>query len=81
MLKMKLNYRYRSDRVRFVMKIKRDSSVSDGIGAIYAENDTKWLRLIELGMVFDESQTRQRHDRYASVVYAKNYIENSGPIG
>ena len=44
------------------MKTQQDNNVIDRIGAIYVENETKLLQLIELGVICDENQTEQWHD-------------------
>lgn len=55
--KPKLNYRDLFDRVCSVMKIRQDNNLTDHIGAIYIENNTKlfdWPN--ELGTICDKNQ-------------------------
>ena len=63
MQKTKLNYQDRLNRVRSPMKLIFNNNMIDCIGAVYTENDIKQSRLIGLGAIFDENQTRQRCDR------------------
>ena len=56
MMKTKLNYHDRSNQVRFVKKTRQDNGVKDGIGAVYAKNDTEQLRPSELGVSLMKSR-------------------------
>ena len=40
-MKMKLNYHFRSNWVQFMAKTRHDNDVTNCMGAVYAENDTK----------------------------------------
>lgn len=42
MLKLKLNYRDRSDRVQTMKKTRKDNDVIDHSGAVYVENETEF---------------------------------------
>ena len=56
--KLKLNYRDLYDLVRSMMKTKQDNDVTDHIGVVYAENETKLSWLIGSGVICEEDQTR-----------------------
>ena len=51
------------DQVQSVMKAKQDNDVTDRIGAIQVENETKLPWLIKLGELCDENYIGQRHNR------------------
>ena len=53
---MKLSYRDRSERVRSVIKTRQDNDVTNRIGLVYVENNTKLSQPIELGAVHDETR-------------------------
>lgn len=57
------------------MKSRQDNDMTNRIGVISVEYDTKLSRLIELCVVYDEDKTRQRCDR--SYTNAKNEIKLS----
>ena len=63
MMKTKLNCRDWLDRVWFVMKTKQDNNVANGIGVVYAKNNTKKLEPIKSGVVHYENHTGQWCDR------------------
>ena len=44
------------------MKSKQDNDVIDGIGAVYAEIETKLSYLIGHNAVYHENQTGEKHD-------------------
>lgn len=60
MTKTKMNSQDLSDRVWFVMKIRQDNNVTNGV---YAENDTEQSEPIGLGVVHYENHTGQRRDQ------------------
>ena len=62
MLKTILNCHGWSEWVSFVTKTRDDNDMIDRIGTIYAENDTKLLWPIRLGVDFYENQIRQQCD-------------------
>ena len=47
MLKMKLTYHFRLERVLFVMKTRQDNNVTNRTTTIYVKNDIELLWLIE----------------------------------
>ena len=61
-LKMILNCHGWSDRVLSVTKIRDENDVTDRIGTVYVENDTKLSWLIGSGVDCDEIQIGQQCD-------------------
>ena len=59
---MKLSYCDQSNRVQSMMKTRQDNDVIDYKGIVYVKNEVELSWLIELSAVYDENQTRQRHD-------------------
>ena len=52
------------------MKNREDNEVTDRTGVIFAQQDTKLLRLIWWGIVYDEDWIWERHDQsYRSNLY------------
>ena len=76
-MKSKLSCQDLLNRVRSLMKTRRDNDMIDCIGAVYANNKTGLLWPIKLGVVCDKNNdvTGCR-----DVMYAKNDIELSWPI-
>ena len=62
--------------MRFIMKMKQDNDVTNHTGVVYTKNKFKLLWFIELGVLYDENQTGQWHDRsYTGVLRRKSDIE------
>ena len=59
MSKMKLICRGWSNWVQYVTKTRQDSDMTDGIGLVYIETDTKLLGPIWPGAIYEENQTWQ----------------------
>ena len=55
MLKTKLSFHDRLDRVRFVIKTKQDNDVTDHTRVGYTENETKLFWPIGPGVACDEN--------------------------
>ena len=73
MLKMKLSYSDRSDRVQFVTKTKQNNDVTDCIGVVYVETETK------LSDLSNQVQyvTKTRHDNDMVDCIGAVFIENN----
>ena len=56
MLKMKLTYHFRLERVLFVMKTRQDNNVTNRTTTIYVKNDIELLWLIESGAICNKNQ-------------------------
>ena len=70
MLKLELNYHDWLDKMWSIMKNREDNEVTDRTGVIFAQQDTKLLRLIWWGIVYDEDWIWERHDQsYRSNLY------------
>ena len=59
MSKTKLSCHDWSDQVWYVIKTRWDNDVTDHIGMLYTENETRLLWLIELGTIYDKNQTKK----------------------
>ena len=61
--KMKLSCHDRSNRVRYVTKIRQDNDMIDRNGAVYAKNEIELSSSIRPTIVCDENQIGQWCDR------------------
>ena len=62
MLKTILNYHDQLNWVQFLTNTKEDKDMTDRIGVVYAENDTKLLWLIRSSANCDKNEIGQLYD-------------------